>query len=212
MSKEIEVEIELTDAICNGFYSFYDVSGVEALVYNDTIAWGLDFKVMKSGDKAWFYGYWYQNKVHTLFMGDYKAIDLETARYLAFENSMLLSEGIDPQVYGAAIAKPPSFKSFALNLYMPHAKWKELSFTDDESTIKVHLSKVFGNRKLDKISLHEINAYLAEIAKTHCFCTASRHLALLSRIFELALGWGVIDRNPCAEIKALPVCQGDLRS
>lgn len=196
-------KVKFTTAICNKLAGPDQNSDAKAIEYSDTMTLRLKLSVSRTGVKIWYWRYQFEGAKRVIRLGSYPGIGVDEARKLALENGALLDKGIDPQHALDEQMEIPTFEDFALKLYLPYAEKHKRSHGDDESKLRVHLFKVFGHKRLDKISRYDVEIYLAGIASSHCSATSNRHLALLSRMFNLAIGWGVIDKSPCAGIKKL---------
>jgi integrase len=94
-----------------------------------------------------------------------------------------------------------AFGAFA-ERYMEHAKANKRSWLRDEQMLK-HLNGFFGEgRELTNFSAAEIEGYKLKRRATVSGSTVNRELALLKRMFNLAINWDLFfDLNPVRRVK-----------
>jgi len=165
--------------------------------YTDTEVAGLKLLVSKSGRKFFYFRYTFAEKKRSMKIGEFGAMTVPEARKQALALRHQLDQGQDPQAHKEEQAAMPTFKDFALTEYLPYAQQHKRTAGADESKLRVHLVPRFGTRKLDTLTLRDIQLYHAEIKSTLSPATANRHLSLLSKLFKLAVQWGRLTKNPC---------------
>lgn len=133
-------------------------------------------------------------------VGEFPAIGIQEARQQALEWRAAIDRGIDPLEQRDRVRQMPTFEQFAMGEYLPYAKEHKVSWDMDESKLRLHLLPKLGSRRLCDISTRDVQMYHAQIKASHSAATANRHLALLSKMFRMALSWQRIDRNPCPGI------------
>lgn len=168
--------------------------------YSDSEVIGLRILVSKQGRKFFYFRFTFGGEKRAVKVGEYPALDVQSARKLALEMRAKVDRGINPQLDNAAMIAMPTFAEFGRNEYLPFARKTKRSANDDECRLRVHAFPKFGARKLNDISTRDIQQFHADMKESHCPATANRHLSLLSRMFKLALQWGRVERNPCTGI------------
>jgi len=169
--------------------------------YTDTEVAGLKLLVSKAGRKFFYFRYTLQGKKRAMKLGELGALSVAEARKLALERRYQLDRGEDPQLAKATREAMPTFETFALTEYLPYAEQHKRSANSDESKLRIHLIPRFGTRKLDAITIRDLQFYLGELKAQRCAATANRHLSLLSKLFKLAVQWERIAKNPCVGIQ-----------
>jgi integrase len=169
--------------------------------YTDTEVAGLKLLVSKSGRKFYYFRYTLNGQKRGMKIGEHGAFTVAEARKQALELRGQVNRSIDPQAEKTLSRAMPTFEEFALNEYLPYARQHKRSAKWDESKLKIHLLPKFGRRKLNEITVREIQLYHAEIKASHCAATANRHLSLLSKLFKLAVQWERIGKSPCAGVQ-----------
>jgi hypothetical protein len=65
------------------------------------------------------------------------------------------------------------------------------------------LKKVFGDMTPDEIRPRDIAHYRDVRGRKDGKATANQEVSSLSAVFSKAIEWGVLDRNPCKEVKRI---------
>lgn len=174
-------------------------SNAKEIEYSDTEVTGLRVAVSISGRRFLRFRYTLHGQKRTAKVGEYPAIDIAEARRIALEMRAAVDRGIDPQDQRDRMKSMPTFTEFSLEEYLPYASQHKAasSVASDESKLRIHLIPLFGHRKLCDISTRDVQMHVGSIKESHCEATANRHLALLSKMFNTAILWGKLDRNPC---------------
>lgn len=173
--------------------------------YTDSQTPGLKLAVNKQGRKTFLFRYTFSGQKRAMKLGDYGAIDIETARKLALQARGLLNQDIDPQASRAAAKAVPGFSDFAYGTYMPYSRMHKKSFKDDKSRLDAHIAPYLKNTMLTTITATDINSYLNHL-RSKCKlmpATINRHRSLISAIFKHAIELDLLEDNPCRKVKKL---------
>lgn len=168
--------------------------------YSDTQVVGLKLLVSKSGRKFFYLRYTFHKRKRAIKIGEFGAMSIAEARQLCNELKGQIQRGIDPQAEKQQLAQIPTFPAFVHDCYLPWAQANKRSANADESKIRIHLLPVFGKLRLDQISTQALQRYLDQLKNTHATATRNRHLSLLSKIFKMAVQFGVLEKNPAVGI------------
>jgi integrase len=150
--------------------------------------------------KFFYFHYTIHGKRQKAKIGEFPAIGIQEARQQALEWRAAVDRGIDPKEQRDRVRQMPMFGQFAKDEYLPYAKEHKVSWDMDDSKLRLHLLPKFGERRLCDITSRDVQMYVAQIKASHSPATANRHLALLSKMFKMALSWERVDRNPCIGI------------
>lgn len=106
---------------------------------------------------------------------------------------------------GVKELKQISFIDFA-SLYLEnYAKPNKKSWICDDYCLEAHLKPYFGKLDLREITPLEIEAYRAKRLKAGVRkSTTNRELALLKKMFHLAVDWSYCSDNPIVKVKLFP--------
>jgi integrase len=95
-----------------------------------------------------------------------------------------------------------SFKTFAEEHYLPHAKVHKRSWRTDESRIAWLVARV-GPKRVDEITPQDVDGLLIELRRDREPGTVNRYRDLLSAIFRRALRDGCAPTNPVKAVSKL---------
>lgn len=121
--------------------------------------------------------------------------------------------------YGIAEKPDCRFDKFVREGYLPYAKHNNKSYDRAEGIARV-LCDYFGGRTLQEITPADIEGFKQERAQARTRgkkrksinpATVNRELAVLSKVFSLAVDAGQIGVNPCGRVKNFRVSGGRVR-
>lgn len=164
--------------------------------YTDIEMPGLKVLVSKVRQIVFFFRYTFQGRKRTLRLGAYPGISIAEAKQTVMEAKAKLDRGVDPQEESDRVRGMPTFEQHAKE-YLEFVEQYKRSANADESKLRIYLVPYFGDRRLCDISFRDIQTYHVSIASKVAKSTANRHLALLSKMFSLAVKWERIEKNPC---------------
>lgn len=98
-----------------------------------------------------------------------------------------------------------AFETFAWEWFETYAKPnnKPSEVVGKESTLRVHLIPFFGNLDMRAFTALDVERYKAEKVKVVSPKTVNNHISVLKKMFNSALDWDLLDRNPIARVKKL---------
>lgn len=175
-------------------------SASKADEYTDTEMPGLKATVSKTRQIVMYHRYTINGVKRAERIGAYPGISIAEARQKVQENRAVLDRGGDPQENSDRAKAMPTFAEYAQE-FLSFVKQYKRSADADESKLRIYLIPHFGARRLCDITLRDIQTYHAKMTETLAPSTANRHLALLSKMFSLALQWDRVTKNPCIGIK-----------
>lgn len=170
----------------------------------DTEVTGFCVRIYPSGKKTYFLQYRNKNKkTHKIKLGVHGTTTTELAREKAVKLSLSISVGEDPSVSLPAVkeATPRTIRDLADEYLRLHAKVKKTlrCYKEDQSFLKDVILKKYGNLPIVHISSFDIQNLHSGLKKTPY--RANRVLALLSKMFNLAIQWGWRSDNPVKGIE-----------
>lgn len=168
--------------------------------YSDTLVSGLKVLVGKSGNKKFLFRYTLRQRKCSVALGGFGALTVDEARVIANKYKALVAQGRDPKQEREEFKNRITFADFVSGHYLPHAKSYKRSVNADESKFKLYLIPKFGDEPLADMTTQAIQGYHNHLRVTLSPATANRHLALLHRIFSLAIQWGYCEKNPASGI------------
>lgn len=207
MSPQKPLRIKLTKRVVESLKS--DPSN--RVVAWDTEVTGFFIRVYPSGKRTYFFQY--RNKAratHMVKIGVHGSITTELARNTAINLSLQIGAGEDPSVKVIVQEdRTHTMVELAEKYLALHAKIKKSPqcYEEDKEFLKNVILKKFGNMELNEVSLLDIQTLHSALRKTPY--RANRILALLSKMFNLALQWGWRCDNPVRGIEKYHECKRD---
>lgn len=102
-----------------------------------------------------------------------------------------------PHVASGALLFADLVKMY-LESVVPALRWRR-----HVEAILRELTAEFGTRRLSELTSREVEAYRSARLRRLKPATLNRHVAVLRRLFNLAIDWGVAEQNPCARVRSL---------
>lgn len=165
----------------------------------DTEVTGFYVRVYPTGKKTYFLQY--RNKkreTRKIKIGVHGPITTELARQKAIEFSLSVGAGEDPSVKHKMIARHTgqSMQDLADQYLSLHAGPNKApkSYKEDKAKLKNIILKRYAHLRVDAISTLDLQKLHSDLQKTPV--QANRTMALLSKMFNLAIQWGWRSDNP----------------
>jgi integrase len=137
----------------------------------------------------------------TYTIGDYGAWTPEKARKRATSILRQVDEGIDPAISKQEIKNAPTFELLAKD-YLTYTSKRSIS--DDEGKLNNILIPAWKKKPVSAINCKDIRKLIKKLEdKGLKNATLNRYLALIKVMFNRAVEWGVIEKNPAISIKPL---------
>lgn len=158
--------------------------------------------ILPSGRRTYCIEYRNANHVQKrVKIGVHGQITLEEARNLAKIKLGKVAHGEDLAETVKLSRNTPTVNELAEKYLKLHAEGEKRpkSINEDKSMLKNYILKEFGNRKVDNITLEDIQTLHASLNKKRV--RSNRIIALLHKMFELAIQWRWRPDNPVSGIK-----------
>lgn len=170
--------------------------------YWDAELKGFGVLVLPSGRRTYFVQYVNANRVKKhLKLGVHGQINAEDARNLAKQHLGDITKGKDPAAQKKANKELPLMKDLACDYLERHAgsKKQPKSHKEDKRMIEKIILPALGNQRVKEVSRRDIETLHLQLEKTSV--QANRVLALLSKMFTLAIKWGWCSEHPVKGIQ-----------
>jgi len=129
-------------------------------------------------------------------------ITLDDARQRAKTLKAQITLGADPQAERKAKRAVPTYSAFMEEYYFPYVRPRKRTAQKDEELFRLRLRRAFGDQKLNQITRHQIQAFHTAVrAEGLSPASCDHYLKLLRHSLNLAVDWGMLDRNPAAGVK-----------
>ncbi len=171
---------------------------------SDPVGFGL--RIYPTGKKSFVLKYRHNNRSRVLTIGKYGELTLDQARKQAKQYLAQNITGADPLEIRHKERHGKTVKDLCnlfLELHTPKRKNKK-SQADDKRRINKHIIPAFGNLKANDIKRADVAALHNRIGKNNGSYEANRTLSLISKMFNLADIWGIVEEgkpNPTQKIE-----------
>jgi integrase len=167
---------------------------------------GLGVRVSPKSRKSWIYMYRFAGKARRMGLGTYPLVSLASAGVKHARAKELLAEDIDPgarQVERKRAERTAETVADLIDEYLE--KWarpRKRSANEDERILRKDVLPVWGKRKAKDIRRRDVIELLDEIVDRGAPIQANRTLAVIRKMFNFAIGRGILDTTPVAMVKA----------
>lgn len=169
---------------------------------------GLVLLIQPNGSKWWRFRYRYNGKEKMLSIGTYPEVTLKEARSLRVTASDLLKQGIDPSQHRQeqkqleALAAENSFESVA-RLWWNHWKPGRTARHADYviRRLEADIFPMIGTKSINSITAPILLMTIKKIESRGALDIAKRALSTCGQVFRYAVGHGLAERNPAADVK-----------
>ena len=168
---------------------------------------GLFLHVRPSGAKKWLQRYTFQGRRREIGLGSAKIVSVATARKNAYQNLVLVSEGIDPIEDKKQDSVIPKFETAARKVHEENRPtWRNAKHAAQFiTTLETYAFPLIGSMSVKEINSSHILRILSPIWVTKAE-TAKRVRQRLSTVFKycVAQQWRTDDPANIAIVEALP--------
>ncbi len=167
------------------------------LIVWDSIVPNFGVRVTPKGARTYMVLYTHKGRQRWSIIGPHGPLTVDQARDSAKGIVREAAGGKDPAGERQRARKIPTLETFFTSYLSDYARVhkKASSVTGDKTIFEKHLKPALGAKRLDEITRGDVARFHAERSATPV--VANRCLALLSKMHNLAVEWGVLD--PAAE-------------
>ncbi|EHK9078672.1 tyrosine-type recombinase/integrase [Vibrio parahaemolyticus] len=171
--------------------------------YTDELCSGLKLIVNRQGRKRFLFRYTLNGTKKSVQLGEYPAIDINTARQITNDHKREIALGNDPKAMRDEKRNVLTFQEFAELHYLPYAMMNKLTAKSDAGSLKLHFYPKWGKKPLTDIGQQDIQKLLDGLLEGRKPATVNRLRSLILRMFRLAMEWGFVDKHPGQYIRKL---------
>lgn len=154
------------------------------------------------GQGTYFIRYKEFGKTAHTKIGRTSEITLGEARKRFKQLKAEIALGARPQAEDRARKAVINYADFFNDHYLPFVKPRKRSWARDEELFRLRINDVFGSKRLNEITRQQIQTLHASIkTEGRAAATADHHLKLIRHSLNLAVEWGMLDKNPAVGIK-----------
>ncbi len=169
------------------------------VTYYDTKEKGLTLIVSYGGSKIFYLYKWISNKPYRIKIGNFPDLSVPEAREKAIGLKGQVAKGINPVKEKAKLSNALTFRQLFDKYIQDHAKQHKRSWKQDIANMDRYAPSLYGV-KVSNIEREDIQKLFNELTQTGKKITANRLLALLSTIFNKAIEWELLEKNPANHI------------
>ncbi|MFC1628423.1 tyrosine-type recombinase/integrase [Gemmatimonadota bacterium] len=180
---------------------------IQQIIYEGELP-GFGLRLHPTGKKSFIVRYRTRSGRQRYFtIAQYGVATVDEARKRAKKILLRVADGEDPQADKKHERAGLNVSEFCTLYIDRFAKHKKKSWQEDQRRINKHIVPTIGNRKLLEVTRGDIESMHVKIGSEGGPVEANRVLALLSKVFALAIEWGNLPdgyRNPAQGIKKYP--------
>jgi len=137
-------------------------------------------------------------------LGTTTEIELDEARRRAKRLRAEITLGKDSGADKKARKAVPTLTDFMEEQYIPYQKERIRGWSRQSDLFKNHLQPVFGNKQLDKITLHSVQQFLTSLRnRGYAASTCNHPIRVVRHALSLACKWRIIETNQLAGLSLL---------
>jgi len=166
--------------------------------YSDSEMIGLKLRVSKNGRRFFQHRYSFLGRKKCMALGEFPHVSVQDARRRVSENKSLLARDIDPSEERQKRRSDLTLSDYIDQFYIPYAMSHKKSWKTDVYMINHRIRPVLGKLRLSSISIRDITTFHSKEKDRNTAVTANHYLILVKRMFNLAIKWGLMEKNPAA--------------
>ncbi len=176
--------------------------GKRRIEYCDKDLAGLFLEVRETGQSTWYFRYRDVNShTQTTKLGGSTDVSLAEARSHAKELRAQVALGANPRAEEKARKAVITLDDFFNDHYLAYAKSHKRSWGRDEELYRLRIKAVFGHKRLNQITRLQVQNFHASVLNEGlAAASANHHIKLIRRMFNLAISWDMLEKNPASRI------------
>jgi integrase len=153
---------------------------------------GFGVRIYPSGRKSFVFSYRAAGRKRLITVGGVGSLTVQQAKLKAKQSSVQVIEGKDPLELRSAASAGQTMGDLAKMFIQRHAIPHKKSWDEDDRRLNKYVLPHWKSRKAKSISTADV-AWLHSRIGEHSHYEANRTIALLSKMFELARKWYMVD-------------------
>jgi integrase len=190
--------VQLTD---RGIKNLAPPASGNRIHYDDQVN-GFGLRITAAGAKAFILNFRIAGRERRMTLGSYPAWTLVRARERAKELRRMIDNGVDPLGEREDSRKAPTVADLVQRFADEHlARLRETTANEYRSIIRTYVLPELKHRKVADVSYSDIDALHRKITRGGARYRANRAVAIMSKMFALAIRWKWRSDNPCIGIE-----------
>lgn len=169
--------------------------------YSDSEMIGLKLRVSKNGRRFFQHRYSYMGRKKCMALGEFPHVSVQDARKRVSKNKSLLARDIDPSEERQQKRNDLTLSDYIDQFYIPHAMSHKKTWKTDTYMINHRIRPILGKQRLSSITVRDITNFHSKEKERNTAVTANHYLILFRRMFNLAIKWGLLEKNPAAGLE-----------
>ncbi len=166
---------------------------------------GLAIRVSPLGTKTWVSIYRYGGRLRRMTHGDFPFVGIEDAHkaHAAVRDAVKLNRdpGAEKANLKQAVLLAPTFKDLAGEFFKKENRLRPRTKTEYQRILEKDVFPAWERLKAEKITRRHVTLLLDKVAARGGI-QANRTLAVVRRLFNWAIGEGILEANPASHVKA----------
>ena len=182
----------------------YEGDGKSRYVMWDDNLKGFGLRVYPTGRKAFILSYRASGRKKLYTIGEYGVLTPQQARQEAQKLLAIVGQGEDPKDRRRKARESQVVTSELVRLYLERHAPRKKTGRQDERMLGLYLPNSWRKRELKGITRADVAKLHQKLGTNNGPYAANRFLALLRKMFNLAVDWGLLPEghpNPCTRIK-----------
>lgn len=171
----------------------------------DSVVPGLfiEVRAVSEGQGTYYFRYKDANgHTQTKKLGRSTDITLAEARSQAKALRAEVALGGNPRADEKAAKAVITLNDFFNDHYLAYAKSHKRSWGRDEELYRLRIKAVFGHKRLNQITRLQVQNFHASVLNEGLSAaSANHHIKLIRRMFNLAISWEMLEKNPASRIQ-----------
>ena len=172
----------------------YEGDGISQDIRWDNQLPGFGVRLYPTGKKSFVLSYRSKGRKHIMTVGKYGVLTLDQAREKAKALLVSVDQGGNPLYERKKLNQGKTIANLAEAYLERHAKLHKKTWRDDQRRINAHILPRWKGVQINSIKREDIAMLHHTIGKDAPY-EANRTLALLSKMFEMAIRWGFLPEN-----------------
>ena len=168
--------------------------------YSDSEMIGLKLRVSKNGRRFFQHRYRYLGRKKCMALGEFPHVSVQEARKRVSENKSLLARDIDPSEERQQKRNDLTLNDYIDQFYIPHAMSHKKTWKTDVYMLN-KVTPILGKLRLSTITTRDITNFHSKQKERNTAVTANHYLILIRRLFNLAIQWNLLEKNPAAGLE-----------
>ncbi len=166
---------------------------------------GLAVRVSPTGTKTWVSIYRFGGRLRRMTHGDFPVVGIEDAHkaHAAVRDAVKLNRdpGLEKANIKQAALLAPTFDELAGEFFKKESRLRPRTKDEYQRILGKDVFPVWGRLKAENITRRHVTLLLDKVAARGGI-QANRTLAVIRRLFNWAIGEGILEANPAGHIKA----------